>query len=169
MPDGRIVGDAHPYDAADQHAVMMLDVGSVHAMEETVEETGVKQEAVVAVLREDGRILVILRGPQARRPGHWAPPAGTIESGERQQDALVREVREELGLRVAPLAKVWESATDDGGFVLHWWTAAVEGGELVPDPGEVSEVRWVTAEEFMELQPTFPGDHSFFTDVLPKL
>ncbi|MEU5975950.1 NUDIX hydrolase [Streptomyces sp. NPDC047315] len=134
-----------------------------------MEKTGVKREAVVAVLQEAGRILVILRGPQARQPGHWAPPAGTIEAGERQQDALVREVQEELGLRVAPLAKVWESATDDGDFVLHWWTAAIEGGELALDPGEVSEVRWVTAEEFMELRPTFPGDHSFFTDVLPDL
>lgn len=134
-----------------------------------MEKTGTKREAVVAVLRKDGRILVILRGPQARQPGHWAPVSGTIEPGERQQDALVREVWEEVGLRVAPLEKVWESATEDGGFVLHWWTAAVEGGELTPDPGEVSEVRWVTGEEFMELRPTFPGDHSFFTDVLPKL
>ncbi|MEU9604929.1 NUDIX domain-containing protein [Streptomyces sp. NPDC048057] len=134
-----------------------------------MEKTGVKQEAVVAVLQRDGRILVILRGPQAREPGRWAPPSGTVEPGERQQDTLVREVREEIGLRVTPLAKVWESTTEEGDFVLHWWTAAVDGGELVLDPGEVSEVRWVTGEEFMELRPTFPGDLSFFTDVLPNL
>ncbi|MFE2431659.1 NUDIX hydrolase [Streptomyces sp. NPDC059373] len=135
-----------------------------------MEENVVRREAVVAVLRQDGgRVLVIRRGPQARLPGYWAPLSGTIEPGERQQDTLVREVREEVGLRVTPLGKVWESTTEDGSFVLHWWTAAVEGGQLTLDPGEVSEARWVTAGEFGRLQPTFAGDRPFFEEILPML
>ncbi|WP_049569176.1 NUDIX hydrolase [Streptomyces sp. SBT349] len=128
-----------------------------------------RREAVVAVLRRDGRVLVIRRGPEARFSGYWAPLSGTIEPGERQREALVREVREEVGLRVTPLEKVWECMTDDGGYVLHWWTAEVEGGELTPDPGEVGETRWVTAEEFSRLRPTFEGDRPFFEDILPTL
>jgi 8-oxo-dGTP pyrophosphatase MutT (NUDIX family) len=127
------------------------------------------REGVVAVLREDGRVLVILRGPQARESGYWAPLSGTVEPGERQQDTLVREVYEEVGLRVAPLEKVWESTSADGEFVLHWWTAEVTGGQLTLDPGEVSEARWVTAEEYARLQPTFAGDHAFYAEVLPHL
>lgn len=123
----------------------------------------------MAVLREDGRVLVILRGPRARESGYWAPLSGTVEPGERQQDTLVREVYEEVGLRVAPLAKVWESTSADGEFVLHWWTAEITGGELTLDPGEVSEARWVTAEEYGRLRPTFAGDHAFYTEVLPRL
>ncbi|RFC77581.1 NUDIX hydrolase [Streptomyces sp. AcE210] len=134
-----------------------------------MEENAVRREAVVAVLRQDGRVLVIRRGPTARLPGYWAPLSGTIEPGERQQDALVREVREEVGLRVAPLGKVWECTSADGSFVLHWWTAAVEGGQLTLDPGEVSEARWVTAEEFGQLQPTFAGDRPFFEQILPTV
>jgi len=123
----------------------------------------------VAVLQKEGQVLVILRGPQARNPGYWAPLSGTIEPGERQQDTLIREVHEEIGLRVTPLDKVWESTTGDGGFVLHWWTASITGGEITLDPGEVSEARWVTTEEFGQLQPTFAGDHAFFTEILPGL
>jgi mutator protein MutT len=129
-----------------------------------------RPEAVVAVLRrEDGRVLVIRRGPGAAMSGYWAPPSGKIEPGERQEETLAREVREELGLDVTPLAKVWESVTHDGAFVLHWWTAQVRPGPLTPDPREVSEVRWVTPADYHRLTPTFAGDHPFFDDVLPSL
>jgi hypothetical protein len=53
-----------------------------------------------------------------------------------------------------PVAKVWECRTDDGDFVLHWWIVDVDAYELDPDPGEVAETRWVTAEEFLELRPS---------------
>jgi 8-oxo-dGTP pyrophosphatase MutT (NUDIX family) len=134
-----------------------------------VEEIAGRREAVVAVLQRDDRILVILRGPQARQPGYWAPLSGTVEPGERQEDTLVREVREEIGLEVAPVGKVWESTTADGSFVLHWWTAAVTGGAIVLAPNEVSEARWVAPAEFTRLQPTFAGDRHFFAEVLPGL
>lgn len=137
-------------------------------MDESV--TTSTREAVVAVLRQDGRVLVIRRGPQARMPGYWAPLSGTIEAGESQQEALVREVREEVGLRVTPQAKVWECPSEDGVYVLHWWTAAVHDPDaLRPDPGEVSEARWVTPAEYALLDPTFRGDEPFFTDILPSL
>lgn len=126
-------------------------------------------EAIVAILRRGDQVLVIRRGPQARSSGYWAPLSGTIEPGERQEDALVREVREEVNLVVTPGAKVWENRTDDGSYVLHWWTATIDGGKLTPDPGEVSEVRWVTAAEFGLLVPTFEGDRPFFDTVLPTL
>ncbi len=134
-----------------------------------MEKQTVSREAVVAVLRQGNRVLVIRRGPQARLPGYWAPLSGTIEPGEQQEEALVREVREEVGLQIVPLRKVWESTTEDASFVLRWWTATVESGELTLDPGEVSEARWVTAEEFGQLQPTFAGDESFFQEILPTL
>ncbi|MQA27894.1 MAG: NUDIX domain-containing protein [Micromonosporaceae bacterium] len=132
-------------------------------------EAAGKPEAIVAVLRRVGRVLVIKRGPEASRSGYWAPLSGRIEPGESQRDAVAREVREEVGLRVRPLAKVWECDTDDGGFLLHWWTAEVEPGDLVLDAGEVSEARWVTPEEFLGMEPTFAGDRDFFEKVLPLL
>jgi 8-oxo-dGTP pyrophosphatase MutT (NUDIX family) len=127
------------------------------------------RDAIVAVLRRDHRVLVILRGPTARRPGYWAPPSGKVEPGESQAETLVREVEEEVGLKAAPLAKVWESHTDDGCFRLHWWTADVEAGEVVMQPGEVSDARWVTVPEYLALEPTFREDRVFFEQVWPEI
>ncbi|WP_406167963.1 NUDIX domain-containing protein [Streptomyces canus] len=128
-----------------------------------------QRDAIVAVIRRGGRVLVIRRGPTARMAGYWAPLSGTVEAGETQAEALVREVAEEVGLRVVPGAKVWESETHDKGFRLHWWTAEAEAGDVVMDPGEVSAVRWVTAEEFAGLHPVFAEDLVFFDRVLPEL
>jgi 8-oxo-dGTP diphosphatase len=129
----------------------------------------IRAHAVVPIVRRDGRVLVIKRGPKVILPGYWCPPSGRIESGETQELAAVREVAEELGLVAKPVAKVWECPTDDGDFVLHWWIVDVDAYELDPDPGEVAETRWVTAEEFLELRPTFRGDREFFVKVFPTL
>ena len=126
-------------------------------------------DAIVAVVRRAGRILVIQRGPGARWPGYWAPLSGKVEAGETQEEALVREVHEKVGLTVSPSAKVWESQTEDGSFRLHWWMAEAEAGEVLMQPGEVSDVRWVTAGEFSRLEPVFADDRVFFESVLPQL
>jgi 8-oxo-dGTP pyrophosphatase MutT (NUDIX family) len=76
---------------------------------------------------------------------------------------------EELGLEVEALAKVWECPTDDGLYTLHWWTVRLVSSDLRLEPREVSEVRWVTPDEFFALEPTFVGDREFFSDVLPEL
>ncbi|MET7570464.1 NUDIX domain-containing protein [Streptomyces sp. NPDC005492] len=130
----------------------------------------VPREAIVAVLRRADRVLVIRRGPGSARSGYWAPLSGKLEPGETQEEALVREVHEEVGLAVSPLTKVWESQTDDGSFRLHWWTATETGNPtIVPDPSEVSEFRWVTPTEFLTLTPLFDADREFFERVLPGL
>ncbi|MFI6014308.1 NUDIX domain-containing protein [Streptomyces sp. NPDC051243] len=128
-----------------------------------------RREAIVAVLLRGDRVLAIRRGPAVARPGYWQPLSGKVEPGETQREAVVREVREEVGLTVVPLAKVWESETDDGRFRLHWWTARADTGEVIPDPDEVGEARWVTPQEFLSLDPVFDGDREFFERILPGL
>jgi 8-oxo-dGTP diphosphatase len=125
--------------------------------------------AVVPVVRKDGRVLVIKRGPDVILLGYWCPPSGRIEPGESQEQAVIREVAEELGLAARPIKKVWECTTDDGDFTLHWWIAHVDKYELRPDSTEVAAVRWVIADEFFELSPTFVGDREFFERILPAL
>jgi 8-oxo-dGTP diphosphatase len=128
-----------------------------------------KPEAIVAVLRHGNRVLVLRRGPGTILPGYWAPLSGRIEPGETQEEAVIRETKEEVGLRATPLEKVWECETEDGQFLLHWWIAEAGAGELEPDPDEVSDVRWIEPEEFAHLEPTFAGDREFFARILPGI
>lgn len=123
-------------------------------------------DAVMAVVWRDGRVLMTRRGPAAAMSGYWAPPSGRVEPGESQEAAVVREVREEVGLRATPIAKVWESETHDGGFRLHWWIADTEPGELDLDRQEVGEARWIRPKEFADLEPTFAGHREFFIRIL---
>jgi 8-oxo-dGTP pyrophosphatase MutT (NUDIX family) len=126
-------------------------------------------DAIVAVIQRGERFLVIRRAPGVILPGYWAPLSGRVEPDESQPAAVVREVLEEVGLRVEAVEKVWECPTDDGDFALHWWTVRCDPGDVVLDPQEVSEARWVTPEEFLDLTPTFEGDRRFFQHVLPRL
>jgi len=56
---------------------------------------------VGGVLIHDGRVLLIRRGKEPLR-GRWVVPGGTVELGETLEQALVREMEEETGLRVEP-------------------------------------------------------------------
>lgn len=125
------------------------------------------KEAVIAVIRKDDCVLIIQRGPKARAPGYWGPLSGTIEVGETQQETVVREVKEEVGLEVRAVRKVWECLSDDSNFLLHWWLVEIASGEINIDPDEVSEARWVTIEEYFSLENTFRNDQEFFRSVLP--
>jgi NAD+ diphosphatase len=122
---------------------------------------------IMAVVDDADRILL---GRQAAwPPKRYSTLAGFVEPGEPAELTVVREIREEVGLTAVPLAKVWESDTDDGVFRLHWWTADAPTGEVVPDPAEVADFRWVTPEEFLTLTPVFEGDLEFFERILPGL
>jgi 8-oxo-dGTP pyrophosphatase MutT (NUDIX family) len=123
----------------------------------------------VGILRRGERFLVIRRAPEVIGAGYWTPPSGRLEPGESQQVALRRELHEELGVDATPLRKVWECDTDDGDFRLHWWTVEADSDDLRPEPMEVSELRWVTPGEFLELDPTFAGDRVFVLEVFPGL
>ena len=56
---------------------------------------------VAAVLSRGSRILVTRRPGHAERGGQWEFPGGKVEPGESEPEALVREIREELGCGIA--------------------------------------------------------------------
>ena len=126
-------------------------------------------EGIVAVITRENTVLFIRRGATVSDAGYWAPLSGGIEPGESQEAAVVREVREEVGLIVRPLRKVWENVSDSGSHTLHWWLAAYMGGALSLNRREVSNARWVDLDEIGSLEPTFAGDREFFQRIFPLL
>lgn len=78
---------------------------------------------VGAVVVHEGRVLLIRRGKQPLL-GRWVVPGGTLELGETLEEALVREVAEETGLEVRPLAFLTAfdriQRDEDGRVLYHY-------------------------------------------------
>lgn len=55
-------------------------------------------EVVAALILREGRLLLAQRGPQGDQPGLWEFPGGKVDAGESQQQALARELKEELAI-----------------------------------------------------------------------
>ena len=60
------------------------------------------KSAIHIILINDNKILVQKRKGSKLYPGYYALPAGHIDKGETQYDALVREAKEELGIEINP-------------------------------------------------------------------
>ena len=90
--------------------------------------------------------------------GYWCPVSGRIEKGETQEEALKREVMEEVGLEVVAAKKVCEIPSADDEFILHFWSTEIVAGEAGVCSHEATEIRWVTLKEMRLLQPTFEED-----------
>lgn len=116
-------------------------------------------EGVVIVLPRDGRYLFIKRAAGVPLPGRWGPVSGRIEFGEPQEQTVVREAREEVGVEVRPIRKLQEGRSEDGRFLLHYWLAELVSGEpWCASPDEVADLAWLDLEQIRALTGTFPQD-----------
>jgi len=116
--------------------------------------------AVSAAIFRDGRVLIVRRG---RPPAHglYTLPGGGVELGETLEEAIIREVREETGLAIAPLALVGfreAIARDAAGrverhFVILPFAARWIGGEIALSE-ELAEAHWRKPDELAGLKTT---------------
>ncbi|MFH8988769.1 (deoxy)nucleoside triphosphate pyrophosphohydrolase [Streptomyces sp. NPDC017940] len=111
---------------------------------------------VGAALYDEGRLLAARRSAPAELAGRWELPGGKVEPGERDEDALVRELREELGVEAEPLARVPGEFDLGRGHVMRVWRARLLAGE--PRPLEDhDELRWLRPGELWTVD-WLPGD-----------
>lgn len=119
------------------------------------------RRGVVAVVVRQGRFLVIERSAMVAAPGAYCFPGGGIEPGETEEGALVRELREELGVAAQPVARVWRNVTP-WQVELAWWTAAIDvEAEISPAPQEVASVHWLAAPEIVRLPGLLASNREF--------
>jgi ADP-ribose pyrophosphatase YjhB (NUDIX family) len=116
--------------------------------------------AVSAAIFRDGRVLIVRR---ARPPaqGLYTLPGGGVELGERLEQAVIREVREETALDVAPVGLVGfrQAIAHDGAgrverhFVILPFAARFVGGEISLND-ELAEAHWLEPAEIAAFKTT---------------
>jgi len=118
---------------------------------------------VAALLVRDGRALLGHRSLDRRwYPDVWDLPGGHVRDGESPQEALARELDEELGIIVDvelgdPVAHVVDSDGHDGGFdIVIWLVTAWDGDVTNRAPEEHDELRWFPRDEVPGLKLAHP-------------
>jgi 8-oxo-dGTP diphosphatase len=119
-----------------------------------------RRGAVAIILRGD-RMLVIRRSRDVVAPLTYCFPGGGIEDGESEQAALIREVREEVGVTIRPVRHLWQCVTA-WKVQLVWWLAEMDREATpVPNPAEVESIHWVTVGEMAQLPGLLDSNRLF--------
>lgn len=95
---------------------------------------------VCAVILHEGKVLITQRPAHKSNPLKWEFPGGKVEPGESQQDALVREIKEELSIDIHPVAALGP-AVSLRDISLSAWRCLYAGGSI--QLNEHSNCRWV--------------------------
>ncbi|MFC3575839.1 (deoxy)nucleoside triphosphate pyrophosphohydrolase [Streptomyces yaanensis] len=105
---------------------------------------------VGGALLSGGRLLATRRSAPPELAGRWELPGGKVEPGETPERALVRELREELGVTAEPVERVPGEWPLKPGYVLRVWTVRLLAG--TPEPLEDhDELRWLTPDEIWDV------------------
>ena len=115
--------------------------------------------SAVALIDRDGRVLITQRPKGKSMEGLWEFPGGKIESGETPEDALVRELYEELGIEtwsscLAPLTFASHGYSD---FHLLMPLFACRKWDGTPTPKEGQNLKWVDVKNLKDF-PMPPAD-----------
>ena len=123
------------------------------------------RRGAIGVIRREERFLVIRRSRTVTAPGAYCFPGGGIEAGESEPQALIRELQEELGITVEPVAQVWRSITP-WRVELFWWLAELaEDAILAPNPSEVESSHWLSSGEILALPNLLTTNREFILGV----
>lgn len=111
--------------------------------------------AVGILLRPDGAMLLSTRPPGKPYAGYWEFPGGKLESGETVEQALRRELMEELGVTIGP-ASVWKVTEHDYPHALvrlHWCKVWAWTGEFEMREGQSMDWQQMP----LTVEPVLPG------------
>ena len=120
---------------------------------------------IVAVTRGDQLLLATAKG---RRAAFYSTLAGFIEPGETAEKAVVREVREEVGIGVRHVRYFGSQPWPFPGQLMLGFYAEYAGGELALSPDEIDHADWFSRHNLPSIPPrsSISGQliHSFFSN-----
>jgi len=136
----------HRFCAACGHPSDIGEAGLVRVCPRCGAQHHPRTDPVVIMLIADGDRVLLGRSP------HWPPRrysalAGFVEPGETLEEAVVREVAEEAGVRVGPPGYVASQPWPFPASLMLGFEAAWMGGEPITHDAELEDVRWFSREE----------------------
>lgn len=124
------------------------------------------QIVVAGALIRDGRLLVAQRDRPPRLAGRWELPGGKVAPGESDTDALIRELREELGVEVRVGEQIGADVALTQDMVLRAYRVDLVAGTV--HPHDHRELRWVGADD-LDTLPWVPADTAWLPDLAAAL
>jgi len=122
-----------------------------------------RKRVVAAVIERDDRLLICLRPAEKQHGGMWEFPGGKIHPDESLEDAVSRELTEELAVTTTHVGDVLFSSFDKrSGFEILFLPTRIEGE---PQALEHSALAWCAPSELLTHRLA-PSDHAFATFLL---
>jgi len=139
-------------------------------MNEVVEQKPLLLVSACALLDADNRVLLAQRPEGKSMAGLWEFPGGKIETGETPEEALIRELEEELGV------KTWESCLAPLSFASYAYEKfhllmplfVCRKWEGTPSPRENQQLKWVRGNK-LRAYPMPPADDPFIPALMDIL
>jgi 8-oxo-dGTP diphosphatase len=106
---------------------------------------------VAAVVEHQEKFLVARRLRGTHLEGYWEFPGGKAHDGETLEQALHREIREELNVAISDLREIFQTAHayPERTVELHFFRGTLTG---TPEPALGQELRWISRDEFSTLE-----------------
>lgn len=124
--------------------------------------SAIVEVAAAVMLRADGTEFLLAQRPEGKvYAGYWEFPGGKVEDGESVREALIRELHEELGIRVTACSP-WltrEFSYPHATVRLNFWRVTAWSGEIgITAPLEHSAVNWEKCGKSISVAPMLPAN-----------
>ncbi len=127
---------------------------------------------VAAVIYREGAngqkeyLLVSTKKNWGKQTGFLQPTAGHMETGETEEEALKREVQEELGVGIKSFRKLLDLPGDVPNYTVHWWECELAHFDFTIKEDEISKTYWLTKSELTYRSDVWPATKKFFLKFL---
>lgn len=112
------------------------------------------KQAVAVVIQRDNQILLCRRSLQSRnQPGKWENPGGEVDGNETPEIAIIREIKEELGVDLQVNRKLYQDNFKSEDDI---WQVTIFSGSIIGEPKamiseETIEVKWFDMSKLKEV------------------